>query len=107
MHEPPQVPNYFSEALADSEDFDLRPGVVLAIEPMVNIGGWETVVLADDWTAVTKDGSLSAQFEHTLLATRSGVEVLTRRDVLLPHSEDRPYSQLGPLSVPASTMAKD
>jgi len=85
----------------------IKRGMIFTIEPMVNIGGWETVVLADDWTAVTKDGSLSAQFEHTLLATRSGVEVLTRRDVLLPHSEDRPYSQLGPLSVPASTMAKD
>ena len=69
---------------------------------MVNLGSWETKVLDDNWTAVTKDGALSAQFEHTLLATRSGVEVLTRRDKVLKHSEDRSYAQLGRLSVPAA-----
>lgn len=79
----------------------IKRGMTFTIEPMVNLGSWETVVLDDDWTAVTKDGSLSAQFEHTLLATRSGVEVLTRRGSILPHSEDRPYAELGPLSVPA------
>ena len=76
--------------------------MTFTIEPMVNLGSWETDVLADEWTAVTRDGTLSAQFEHTLLATRSGVEVLTRRNVLLQHSEDRSYSDLGPLSVPAA-----
>lgn len=80
----------------------IKRGMTFTIEPMVNLGSWETVVLDDDWTAVTRDGTLSAQFEHTLLSTRSGVEVLTRRDVLLKNSEDRPYAQLGPLSVPAS-----
>jgi methionyl aminopeptidase len=79
----------------------IKRGMTFTIEPMVNVGSWETVVLDDDWTAVTKDGTLSAQFEHTLLATRSGVEVLTRRDTVLKHSEDRPYAQLGPLSSPA------
>ncbi len=79
----------------------IKRGMTFTIEPMVNVGSWETVVLDDDWTAVTKDGTLSAQFEHTLLATRSGVEVLTRRDTLLKHSEDRAYAQLGPLSSPA------
>ena len=76
--------------------------MLFTIEPMVNLGSWETNVLDDNWTAVTKDGALSAQFEHTLLATRSGVEVLTRRDTLLKHSEDRSYAQLGRLSVPAA-----
>ena len=76
--------------------------MTFTIEPMVNLGSWETEILDDDWTAVTRDGSLSAQFEHTLLATRSGVEVLTRRNTVLKDSEDRPYAQLGPLSVPAA-----
>lgn len=80
----------------------IKRGMLFTIEPMVNLGSWETKVLDDNWTAVTKDGALSAQFEHTLLATRSGVEVLTRRDKVLKHSEDRSYAQLGRLSVPAA-----
>ena len=80
----------------------IKRGMTFTIEPMVNLGSWETVVLDDNWTAVTKDGSLSAQFEHTLLATRSGVEVLTRRGSVLKNSEDRSYAQLGPLGVPAA-----
>ena len=79
----------------------IKRGMTFTIEPMVNLGSWETRILDDDWTAVTEDGSLSAQFEHTLRVTRSGVEVLTARDHLLKHSEDRPYSKLGELSVPA------
>ena len=71
----------------------IKQGMTFTIEPMVNIGRWETDILADDWTAVTRDGSLSAQFEHTLLATRSGVEVLTRRNKVLKDSEDRPYAR--------------
>jgi methionyl aminopeptidase len=51
--------------------------MVLAIEPMVNLGGWETKVLSDDWTVVTADGSLSAHFEHTVALTEDGPEVLT------------------------------
>ena len=80
----------------------IKRGMTFTIAPMVNLGSWETVVLDDDWTAVTRDGTLSAQFEHTLLSTRSGVEVLTRRDVLLKNSEDSPYAHLCPLSVPAA-----
>jgi len=53
--------------------------MVLAIEPMINIGGYEIEVLDDGWTAVTKDGSLSAHFEHTLIITEDGVKVATRR----------------------------
>jgi methionyl aminopeptidase len=51
--------------------------MVLAVEPMVNMGGWETRVLDDEWTVVTADGSLSAHFEHTIACTEDGPEVLT------------------------------
>ena len=56
----------------------LRPGMVLAVEPMVNAGTLEVDVLDDGWTAVTLDGQLSAHFEHTILVTEDGHEVLTR-----------------------------
>ncbi|MCH2178216.1 MAG: type I methionyl aminopeptidase [Mariniblastus sp.] len=77
LHEPPQVPNYLSEALQGSEDFDLRPGVVLAIEPMVNLGTNAVVCLDDDWTLVTDDGKASAHFEHTIAITGEGPLRLT------------------------------
>ena len=83
----------------------IKRGMTFTIEPMVNLGSFETRILDDEWTAVTQDGSLSAQFEHTLLVTRSGVEVLTARDNVVKHSEDRTYSKLGPLSVPAAFQA--
>ena len=57
----------------------LRPGMVLAIEPMVTMGSWEVKVLDDGWTAVTRDGSLAAHFEHTIAVTDDGPEVLTSR----------------------------
>ena len=98
FHTPPTVTHYGQPGTGAV----IKRGMTFTIEPMVNIGRWETDILADDWTAVTRDGSLSAQFEHTLLATRSGVEVLTRRNKVLKDSEDRPYAQLGPLSVPAA-----
>jgi methionyl aminopeptidase len=75
LHEDPQVPNYG----APGHGPEMRPGLVLAVEPMVNMGGWETAVLADDWTVVTLDGSLSAHFEHTIAVTDDGQEVLTTR----------------------------
>jgi methionyl aminopeptidase len=58
----------------------LRAGMVFTIEPMINLGGPEVRVLEDEWTVVTADGSLSAQFEHTVLVTRDGAEILTLRD---------------------------
>ena len=61
--------------------------MTFTIEPMVNVGSWEVDVLDDDWTAVTADGSLSAQFEHTILVTETGVEVLTERSRPLSNSE--------------------
>ena len=77
LHEPPQVPNYLSESLRESEDFDLRPGVVLAIEPMVNIGTERLACLEDEWTIVTQDGQASAHFEHTVAMTKDGPRRLT------------------------------
>ena len=74
MHEDPQIPNYGDPGRGPQ----LKPGLVVAVEPMVNVGGWETRVLADDWTVVTADGSLSAHFEHTVVVTRDGCEILTR-----------------------------
>jgi len=74
MHEPPQVPNYGRPGRGPR----LRPGMIFAIEPMVNIGSDKVKVLKDEWTAVTVDGSLSAHFEHTVLITDNGPEVLTR-----------------------------
>lgn len=65
----------------------LRPGMTFTIEPMINSGDWGIKILDDDWTAVTADGSLSAQFEHTVLVTDSGCEVLTARSEQLENSE--------------------
>ena len=75
LHEEPPVPNYGTAG----RGLVLRPGMVIAIEPMVNVGDWRTTTLEDDWTVVTADGELSAHFEHTLLVTESGVEILTAR----------------------------
>ena len=79
----------------------IRRGMIFTIEPMVNLGDWRTELLGDGWTVLTKDRSLSAQFEHTLLVTRNGVEVLTARPELVKHSEDLEWVKLGPLSTPA------
>lgn len=73
MHEDPQVPNY---GRPDSGPV-LRPGMVIAIEPMVNVGGWRTKRDSDNWTVRTADGALSAHFEHTLAITDGEPEVLT------------------------------
>jgi len=73
MHEDPQVPNY---GTPDSGTL-LRPGMVIAIEPMVNIGDWRTKKDSDNWTVRTLDGSLSAHFEHTIAITEGEAEVLT------------------------------
>ena len=73
FHEAPQIPHYGKPGLG----VRLVPGMVFTIEPMINLGKKELVVLDDGWTAVTKDGSLSAKFEQTLMFTESGVESLT------------------------------
>jgi len=76
MHEEPQVPNY--RPSQGGRGPVLRPGMVLAIEPMVNLGSGETVALDDGWTVVTKDSSLSAHFEHSVAVTAQGYEILSR-----------------------------
>ena len=73
LHEEPQVPNYGTPGSGPK----LRDGMVLAIEPMVNVGRSETRVLDDNWTAVTKDGSYSAHFEHCVAVTKNGPVILT------------------------------
>lgn len=73
MHEDPQIPNYGRRGIG----IKLREGMVLAIEPMVNVGKPEVRVLEDGWTAVTVDGSVSAHFEHTVAVMADGAQVLT------------------------------
>ena len=73
LHEDPQIPNFGSP----DRGVQLKEGMVLALEPMVNVGTWEIRVEPDGWTAVTKDGSLSAHFEHTIAVTQDGPDILT------------------------------
>jgi methionyl aminopeptidase len=80
MHEEPQVPNYGEPGRGPR----LSEGMVLAIEPMVNAGKPAVKVLADGWTAVTRDSSLSAHFEHTVAVTADGPWILTAREVPVP-----------------------
>lgn len=74
MHEAPQIPNFGPPGRGPR----LKAGMTLAIEPMVNAGGWDVEILADRWTAVTKDRSLSVHFEHTVAVTEDGPQVLTQ-----------------------------
>jgi len=74
MHEEPQVPNYGKPGQGPR----LHEGMTLAIEPMVNAGTFDVVILRDGWTAVTADGALSAHFEHTIAVTRQGPRILTK-----------------------------
>lgn len=69
----------------------MKPGMIFTIEPMINLGSHECEILDDDWTAITRDGSLSAQFEHTILVTETGHEVLTARRKPLLASERFPH----------------
>lgn len=74
LHEDPQIPNYGPPGKGPV----LKVGMTLAIEPMTSAGSWEVVILEDGWTAVTKDGSLAAHFEHTVALTEKGVLILSR-----------------------------
>ena len=74
FHGPPQVPHYHERALTTL----LEPGMVFTIEPMITMGSIQPVIWSDGWTAATSDGSRTAQFEHTVLVTDDGVDVLTR-----------------------------
>lgn len=79
MWEPPSVPNFLGSGRPLPKNYRLRPGMTLALEPMVALGDWRTEVRPDGWTIVTADGSLSAHFEHTIAVTEDGREILTRR----------------------------
>ena len=79
LHEPPQVPNYRPETNLPR----LKAGMILAIEPMVNLGGAGIKLLDDDWTVVTADGKASAHFEHTVLITSDEPEILTWRELTM------------------------
>jgi methionyl aminopeptidase len=74
LHEDPQIPNYGIRG----RGIELKPGMVLAIEPMVNEGSYEVKVLPDGWTVVTMDGKLSAHFEHSVAVTENGPDILSR-----------------------------
>jgi methionyl aminopeptidase len=79
LHEDPQVPNYGPSLWSRGQPNPrLRPGMVLALEPMINLGTHEVETLADGWTVVTRDGKLSAHWEHTIAVTENGPQVLTR-----------------------------
>jgi methionyl aminopeptidase len=80
LHEDPFIQNWGPAGRGP----DLRPGLVVAVEPMLTLGGEETRQLADGWTVVTADGSLSAHFEHTIAVTEDGPEVLTARRSAVP-----------------------
>ena len=76
MHEEPQVPNYGERGTG----MELRPGLVLALEPMITQGGPKIRILSDGWTVVTSDGKLAAHFEHTIAVTEDGPKILTLRE---------------------------
>ncbi|HEX7879345.1 MAG TPA: type I methionyl aminopeptidase [Candidatus Eisenbacteria bacterium] len=73
LHEDPQIPNYGQPG----SGVVLKPGMVFAIEPMVNVGGWEVETLKDGWTVVSSDRSLAAHFEHTVAVTENGPDILS------------------------------
>ena len=77
MHEDPQVPNFVNKSLLGADE-TLMSGVTIAIEPMICIGGYDTEVLNNKWTVVTKDRKLSAHFEHTIVITENGADILTK-----------------------------
>jgi methionyl aminopeptidase len=77
FHEPPQIPHFGRQG----SGLSLVPGMVFTIEPMINLGRRELRILEDNWTAVTRDGSLSAQFEQTMVVTEDGCESLTPYDL--------------------------
>lgn len=78
LHEDPQVPNFVPKNGNRSNGIKLKPGMVIAIEPMVNVGKPDIKILEDGWTAVTVDGTLSAHFEHTVAVTENGPVILTQ-----------------------------
>jgi len=102
FHCAPQVPHYGTRGSGKR----VKAGMVFTIEPMINLGDYPCEQLKDGWTVLTKDRSLSAQFEHTIVVTRDGCDVLTARKTPLLHSEDKPWAVLGPLSTSSAYHAQ-
>jgi len=102
FHTAPQVPHFGKRG----EGKRVKSGMVFTIEPMINLGGHECQLLNDKWTVLTADRSLSAQFEHTIVVTDHGAEVLTARKAPLKHSEDKPWAVLGPLATGVALQAR-
>ncbi len=111
FHMPPQVPHYRPEKrqsslFSDMKNIRLKEGMVFTIEPMINIGTYECDLQNDEWTVLTADRKRAAQFEHTVLVTRTGVEVLTSRSEIVRGCEDVAWADIGPLSAPAAWSAR-
>lgn len=102
FHMPPQVRHFGKRGAGER----IRAGMVFTIEPMINLGKKGTELLDDDWTVVTQDRSLSAQFEHSILVTKTGCEVLTSRPGIAINSEDKAWSEVGPLGTAAAWAAR-
>jgi methionyl aminopeptidase len=102
FHTAPQVPHYGTRGAGKR----VKAGMVFTIEPMINLGKYPCEVLEDNWTVLTLDRSLSAQFEHTIVVTQGGCEVLTARRAPLKHSEDKPWAVLGPLATGTALKAR-
>jgi len=102
FHTAPQVPHYGTRGAGKR----VKAGMVFTIEPMINLGKYPCEVLEDNWTVLTLDRSLSAQFEHTIVVTQNGCEVLTARRAPLKHSEDKPWALLGPLATGSALKAR-
>ena len=103
FHTAPQVAHYGTRGAGKR----VKSGMVFTIEPMINLGDYKCQVLEDNWTVLTADRSLSAQFEHTIVVTDRGCEVLTARKAPLKHSEDKPWALLGPLATGAALKARE
>jgi methionyl aminopeptidase len=89
LHEEPQIPNFGPPGRGPK----IKTGLVLAIEPMIAAGDWNIEIKDDNWTAVTKDGSLSAHYEHTVALTQQGAEILSmREEENLPYAKESPYA---------------
>lgn len=88
FHCEPKIPHFGVKGLGKR----LKSGMVFTIEPMINLGTYISKVAPDGWTVITADNELSAQFEHTLVVTKEGCEILTERNAILENSEDRPWS---------------
>ncbi|HJK96888.1 MAG TPA: type I methionyl aminopeptidase [Polyangiaceae bacterium LLY-WYZ-14_1] len=102
FHMPPQIPHYGERGKGKR----LKAGMVFTIEPMINLGAPGTELQKDQWTVLTVDRALSAQFEHTIHVTREGAEVLTARPRLLKNSEDLPWATVHRRSSPAGWEAR-